>query len=112
MLKIILLNMKKNKKYKTKIKNRAYILLFLLIGGITYLIYADFGIKKLIAVKKEKNNFQSQIQSLLNQQISIQNEINKLKTDTLYIEQLAREKFLMVKPGEKVFKVMDSKNIN
>jgi len=112
MLKIILLNMKKNKKYKTKIKNRAYILLFLLIGGITYLIYADFGIKKLIAVKKEKNNFQSQIQSLLNQQISIQNEINKLKTDTLYIEQLAREKFLMVKPGEKVFKVMDSKSIN
>lgn len=112
MLKIILLNMKKNKKYKTKIKNRAYILLFLLIGGITYLIYADFGIKKLIAVKKEKNNFQSQIQSLLNQQISIQNEINKLKTDTLYIEQLAREKFLMVKPGEKVFKVMDLKNIN
>lgn len=104
--------MKKNKKYKTKIKNRAYILLFLLIGGITYLIYADFGIKKLIAVKKEKNNFQSQIQSLLNQQISIQNEINKLKTDTLYIEQLAREKFLMVKPGEKVFKVMDLKNIN
>ena len=104
--------MKKNKKYKTKIKNRAYILLFLLIGGITYLIYADFGIKKSIAVKKEKNNFQSQIQSLLNQQISIQNEINKLKTDTLYIEQLAREKFLMVKPGEKVFKVMDSKNIN
>ena len=112
MLRIILLNMKKNKKYKTKIKNRAYILLFLLIGGITYLIYADFGIKKLIAVKKEKNNFQSQIQSLLNQQISIQNEINKLKTDTLYIEQLAREKFLMVKPGEKVFKVMDSKSIN
>ena len=112
MLKIILLNMKKNKKYKSKIKNRAYILLFLLISGITYLIYADFGIKKLIAVKKEKNNFQSQIQSLLNQQISIQNEINKLKTDTLYIEQLAREKFLMVKPGEKVFKVMDSKNIN
>ena len=103
--------MKKNKKYKTKIKNRAYILLFLLIGGITYLIYADFGIKKLIAVKKEKNNFQSQIQSLLNQQISIQNEINKLKTDTLYIEQLAREKFLMVKPGEKVFKVIESKQI-
>ena len=104
--------MKKNKKYKTKIKNRAYILLFLIIGGIAYLIYTDFGIKKLIAVKKEKNNFQTQIQSLLNQQISIQNEINKLKTDTLYIEQLAREKFLMVKPGEKVFKVMDSKTIN
>jgi len=61
--------MKKNKKYKTKIKNRAYVLLLFIIIGITYLVYADFGIKKLIAVKKEKNNFQTQIQSLLNQQI-------------------------------------------
>ena len=112
MLKISLLNMKKNKKYKAKVKNRAYILFFLLTGGIIYLVYADFGIKKLIDVKKEKNHFQTQIQSLLNQQISIQNEINKLKIDTLYIEQLAREKFLMVKPGEKVFKVMDSKTTN
>ena len=112
MLRIILLNMKKNKKYKIKIKNRAYVLLLFIIAGITYLVYTDFGIKKLIAVKKEKHNFQTQIQSLLNQQISIQNDINRLKTDTLYIEQLAREKFLMVKPGEKVLKVMDSKTIN
>ena len=112
MLRINLLNMKKNKKYRTKIKNKVYMLLILLIGGITYLIYTDFGIKKLIAVKREKSNFQTQIQSLLNQQISIQNEITKLKTDTLYVEQLAREKFLMVKPGEKVFKIMDSKTIN
>ena len=112
MLRISLLNMKKNKKYRTKIKNRVYILLILLVGGITYLVYTDFGIKKLIAIKREKNNFQTQIQSLLNQQISIQNEITKLKIDTLYIEQLAREKFLMVKPGEKVFKIMDSKAIN
>ncbi|SVC82327.1 uncharacterized protein METZ01_LOCUS335181, partial [marine metagenome] len=95
-----------------KIKNRVYILLILLIGGTAYLVYTDFGIKKLITVKREKNNFQTQIQSLLNQQISIQNEITKLKTDTLYIEQLAREKFLMVKPGEKVFKVLDLKTIN
>ena len=112
MLRISLLNMKKNKKYRTKIKNRVYILLILLVGGITYLVYTDFGIKKLVAIKREKNNFQTQIQSLLNQQISIQNEITKLKIDTLYVEQLAREKFLMVKPGEKVFKIMDSKTIN
>ena len=72
----------------------------------------DFGIKKLIAVKKEKYNLQTQIQSLMNQQLAIQSEITKLKLDTMYIEQLAREKFLMVKPGEKVFKVMDSKKVN
>ena len=48
----------------------------------------------------------------MNQQLAIQDEITKLKLDTMYIEQLAREKFLMVKPGEKVFKVLDSKKVN
>ncbi len=112
MRRINLSYMKKNKRYRTKIKNRAYALILLVVFGVLYLAYVDFGIKKLISVKREKNNLQTQIQSLLNQQISIQNEITKLKLDTLYIEQLAREKFLMVKPGEKVFKVMDSKTVN
>ena len=103
------LNMRKNRK---KIKNRLYVLILTLVLGFLYLVYTDFGIKKLITVKKEKHNLQTQIQSLMNQQLAMQNEITKLKLDTIYIEQLAREKFLMVKPGEKVFKVMDSKKVN
>lgn len=103
------LNMRKNRK---KIKNRLYVLILILVFGFLYLVYTDFGIKKLIAVKKEKYNLQTQIQSLMNQQLAIQDEITKLKLDTMYIEQLAREKFLMVKPGEKVFKVLDSKKVN
>ena len=109
MLRINTLNMRKNRK---KIKNRLYVLILILVFGFLYLAYNDFGIKKLIAVKKEKYNLQTQIQSLMNQQLAIQSEITKLKLDTMYIEQLAREKFLMVKPGEKVFKVMDSKKVN
>ena len=27
-------------------------------------------------------------------------EINKLQTDSIYIEKIAREKFMMVRPGE------------
>ena len=109
MLRINTLNMRKNRK---KIKNRLYVLLLILVFGFLYLVYTDFGIKKLITVKKEKYNLQTQIQSLMNQQLAIQSEITKLKLDTMYIEQLAREKFLMVRPGEKVFKVMDSKKVN
>ncbi len=109
MLRINTLNMRKNRR---KIKNRLYVLILILVFGFLYLAYNDFGIKKLIAVKKEKYNLQTQIQSLMNQQLAIQSEITKLKLDTMYIEQLAREKFLMVKPGEKVFKVMDSKKVN
>lgn len=109
MLRINTLNMRKNRK---KIKNRLYVLILILVFGFLYLVYTDFGIKKLITVKKEKYNLQTQIQSLMNQQLAIQTEITKLKLDTMYIEQLAREKFLMVRPGEKVFKVMDSKKVN
>ena len=109
MLRINTLNMRKNRK---KIKNRLYALILILVFGFLYLVYTDFGIKKLITVKKEKYNLQTQIQSLMNQQLVIQTEITKLKLDTMYIEQLAREKFLMVRPGEKVFKVMDSKKVN
>ena len=109
MLRINTLNMRKNRK---KIKNRLYVLILIIVFGFLYLVYTDFGIKKLIAVKKEKYNIQTQIQSLMNQQLAIQSEITKLKLDTMYIEQLAREKFLMVRPGEKVFKVMDSKKVN
>ena len=109
MLRINTLNMRKNKR---KIKNRLYVLILILVFGFLYLAYNDFGIRKLIAVKKEKYNLQTQIQSLMNQQLAIQSEITKLKLDTMYIEQLAREKFLMVRPGEKVFKVMDSKKVN
>ena len=39
-------------------------------------------------------------------------EINKLQTDSLYIEKIAREKFMMVRPGEKVFRVRESKTVD
>ena len=34
-------------------------------------------------------------------------EEEKLKFDEKYIEKIAREKFKMVKPGERVFKIVD-----
>ena len=35
-------------------------------------------------------------------------EKHRLENDMKYIEKLAREKYRMAKPGEKVFKVIDS----
>ena len=36
--------------------------------------------------------------------------MNKIENDLNYIEKLAREKYKMVKPGEKIFKVKDIDN--
>ena len=48
---------------------------------------------------------QNEINDLRNQITMLEKEEEKLKFDEKYIEKIAREKFKMVKPGERVFKV-------
>jgi len=101
--------LKKRQKKKNKLK--IYFLITIFFIGLTSLLLVDFGIIKLISLRQERNELQLEIEKLLTQQISIQEEIQKLKYDTSYVEKVARERFLMVKPGEKVFKVIESKQI-
>ena len=56
-------------------------------------------------LKKEKLEIQNKINDLRNQIAMLEKEEEKLKFDEKYIEKIAREKFKMVKPGERVFKV-------
>tara|TARA_X000000368_G_scaffold104276_1_gene80654 strand:- start:265 stop:450 length:186 start_codon:yes stop_codon:yes gene_type:complete len=56
-------------------------------------------------LKKEKIEIQEDINSLRQQIASLEKEAEKLEFDEKYIEKIAREKFRMSKPGEKVFKV-------
>ena len=100
-----------NKKQSKKNKIKLYILVTFIIMGLASLIFVDLGVMRLIELKKMKQSLSSDIQVLLSQQIGLNDEINKLTYDTLYIEKIAREKFLMVKPGEKVFRVIESKQV-
>ena len=101
--------LKKRQKKKNKLK--IYFLLTIFLTGVTFLFTIDFGIMKLINLKQERSDLQLEIEQLLTQQITMREEIKKLKYDTSYVEKIARERFLMVKPGEKVFKVIESKQI-
>ena len=101
--------LKKRQKKKNKLKT--YFLLTIFLSGAIFLFTIDFGVIKLINLKKERSDLQLEIEKLLTQQITIREEIKKLKYDTSYVEKIARERFLMVKPGEKVFKVIESKQI-
>lgn len=95
------------KKHYSKFK----ILGLLFIIQAFFLIFNEFGLNKWIKLNQTKNNLQSEIQQLLTQQINLQEEIVKLNVDQDYIEKIAREKFMMVKPGEKVFRVIESKQL-
>ena len=79
----------------------------LVIGCISLLVFSDRGLINLWSLKKEKLEIQNEINNLRNQIAIIEKEEEKLKFDEKYIEKIAREKFKMVKPGERAFKIVD-----
>ena len=72
----------------------------------------DFGLIKLIELKKTKYDLQNNVYVLSEQQKKLNNDITELQTNSEQIEKIAREKFLMAKPGEKIFRVIQYKKIN
>ena len=84
------------------------LLMVLIVAGCLSLIFfSDRGLINLWSLKKEKLEIQNDINSLRNQIAMLEKEEEKLKFDEKYIDQIAREKFKMVKPGERVFKVVE-----
>ncbi len=83
----------------------AVILIFIFIFG-------DHGLFQLYTLKKEKKEIQIKIESFREERELLIEEKNRLENDLKYIEKLAREKYKMAKPGEKVFKVIDKDGNN
>ncbi len=79
--------------------------------GFGLFLFNDLGLLKWYALSKEKNRIQNEINTLVNREEYLSKEIVKIKSDDIYLEKIAREKFQMVKPGEKVYKVVDSRKI-
>ena len=71
-------------------------------------IFGDHGLLKLYKIKKERQLVQKKIISLREEREKLRSEKIKIENDLSYIEKIAREKYKMVKPGEKIFKVIDN----
>ena len=82
----------------------------IVVGCISLLLFSDRGLINLWSLKKEKLEIQNEINDLRNQIAMLEKEQEKLKFDEKYIEKIAREKFKMVRPGERVFKVKEESN--
>jgi len=82
----------------------------IIVGCISLLLFSDRGLINLWSLKKEKLEIQNEINDLRNQIAMLEKEEDKLKFDEKYIEKIAREKFKMVKPGERVFKVKEEES--
>ena len=82
--------------------------LILILGGL-FLISNDMGIVRWYQLRKERNRIQAEIDQFIKDEAVLTNELDRLTNDKEYIKKIDREKFYMVKPGEKVFRVIDRK---
>ena len=101
----------KMKQKKSVFQNRIMIFPLILILGGLFLISNDMGIVKWYQLRKERNRIQTEIDQFIKNEAILTDELDHLKNDEEYIKKIAREKFHMVKPGEKVFRVIDRRKI-
>ena len=81
------------------------------IFGLGLFIFDDLGLLKWYSLRKERIRIQYEIDELIQRESHLTEEIFKITSDDIYLEKIAREKFQMVKPGEKVFRVVDNRNV-
>ena len=72
---------------------------------IIVFIFGDHGLIKLYKIKSQRKKVQNHITQLREEREKKKEEKNKIENDLNYIEKIAREKYKMVKPGERIFKV-------
>ena len=82
------------------------LVLLICLSLIIVFIFGDHGLLKLYKIKSQRKTIQTHIAQLRNEREKVIEKKNKIENDINYIEKMAREKYKMVKPGEKIFKVV------
>ena len=103
--------MKRRNKKKSIFQNRNMIFPIILVLGIMLLLFNDMGIVKWYQLKQERYQIQEEINRLILKEKDFTAELDRLENDDEYIKKIARERFHMVKPGEKVFRVIDKRKV-
>ena len=85
--------------------------LIFFVGGL-FLISNDMGAFRWYQLRKERNQIRAEIDLYIQNEVELAQEVDKLTNDAEYIKKIAQEKFHMVKPGEKVFRVIDRRKTN
>ena len=99
------------KKQSKTLQFNYYVLTVITTVFIMVLVLNDFGLITYFKLKNKHQTLDKELRRLLVQQNDLRSEIDKLQTDQDYIEKIAREKFMMVKPGERVYRVKEEKEI-
>jgi cell division protein FtsB len=90
-----------------KINIKVAIVGLLFFVGTLFLLFNDFGLLKYLRLKKEINQKKIEMQEINEQNKSLKNEVDSLERKVpAKIEKTAREKYGMVRKGEKVIEII------
>ena len=92
-------------KFLKGLKKKTAVILLIISVGMVYILFDSRGLIQRIRLETEKSALERKIRDLEQENVSIQTEIQKLKTDDQEIERIAREKYFMHRNGEKIVKV-------
>lgn len=87
-------------------KNK-FILLILVYGTIFAILFLNQNFISFLKVTNKQKELRYEIKDLEKEIKDLKIEIKKLRFDAFYVEKIAREKYLMIKDGEEVFKFND-----
>jgi cell division protein FtsB len=93
-------------------KHRGIILIIGIALFVLFLLvyYAPYGCHTYLVMREDLARVNSEIGQLKAQNQEIKNEITLLKTDSKYLEQVARQKLGMLKKNEIIFEVPEKKD--
>jgi len=103
--------MKRSKK-RTFLSTKNYAIFLIFSLFIMILLVNEFGLIKLFDLKKQKENLEQEIAFLNQQESNLRNTIYQLQHDQEHIEKIARERYMMALPGEKVYRIIREKKLN
>ncbi|MBS3945941.1 MAG: septum formation initiator family protein [Melioribacter sp.] len=81
---------------------------FVILGILAFLVFNQNGIIKFISLRQGLNNLNAQIKNAEDKINSLEMEIDSLNKSKEKIEKVAREKFHMMRPNERVLKIEEN----
>jgi cell division protein FtsB len=90
---------------KINIKIAVVVVLFFI--STMFILFNDFGLLKYMRLQKEVNEYKREIQDVNEQNKSLRNEVDSLERKVpAKIEKTAREKYGMIRKGEKAIEII------
>jgi cell division protein FtsB len=84
--------------------SRRYGILALILAFIFVILFSENGLLDLIRMERQIRSIEGTSKSLTEENIRLKGEIEQLKTDDKYLEEMARKRFGFIREGEKVYR--------